>query len=225
MSAKRTVPKTASIAEPLAGGKLTAPSAARNVGPIRDVLLNVAPRSGRALEIASGTGEHVVAFARAMPGLVWQPSEIDAPRRASIDAWVAEAGLPNLRPAVHLDATARGWAVEHAAHDLVVVINLVHLISYAEARSLIREAAAALAPKGKLFVYGPFLRDGQATSDGDARFHASLTAQDPEIGYKDKDEVIAWLRDAGLGAVDVIDMPANNLCLIAGDAEQSVIGG
>ena len=215
MTARRTLPPTASVAEAGEGAKLHAPSAARNAGPITEALSGIAPASGTALELASGTGQHVVAFARALPGLDWQPSEIDPARRASIDAHAAEAGLANLRAAIPLDATAPGWAARHGGQDLIVLINLLHLISRAEARSLIGEAAQALAQGGRLVLYGPFLRDGQPTSEGDARFDASLRAQDPAIGYKDLADVSAWCKAAALAGPERLDMPANNLLLVA----------
>jgi SAM-dependent methyltransferase len=215
MPHRLNLPDTASIAEGSAGAKLFAPSAARNAAPILAALHEIAPARGAALEIASGTGQHVVEFARALPGLDWQPSEIDATRRASIDAHRAEAALPNLRSALALDATAPGWGAAHPGQALIVVVNLLHLISAPEARVLIGEAAAALAPGGRIALYGPFLRKGRATSEGDARFHASLRAQDPEIGYKDMAEVTAWLSEAGLGPHAPRAMPANNLFLVA----------
>ncbi len=215
MSTRRTLPPTASVAHAGEGAKMHAPSAERNAAAIAAALCEIAPETGRALEIASGTGQHVVAFAAAMPGLIWQPTEIDAARRASIDAYAAEAGLPNLRAAMALDATEAGWGKAQSGQALIVLINLLHLISAPEARQIIGEAAQALAPGGSFAVYGPFLRDGQATSEGDARFHASLTAQDPAIGYKDLSEVEGWLRAAGLTLHPVRQMPANNLFLLA----------
>ena len=215
MTTRRTLPPTASVAHAGEGAKLHAPSAERNAAAIAAALCEIAPETGRALEIASGTGQHVVAFAAAMPGLIWQPTEIDAARRASIDAYAAEAGLPNLRAAMALDATEAGWGKAQSGQALIVLINLLHLISAPEARQIIGEAAQALAPGGSFAVYGPFLRDGQATSEGDARFHASLTAQDPAIGYKDLSEVEGWLRAAGLTLHPVRQMPANNLFLLA----------
>lgn len=217
MPRRPNLPGSASIAESVGegGGKLFAPSAARNAAPITEALCAIAPASGRALEIASGTGQHAVAFARALPGLSWQPSEIDPERRRSIDAHAAEAALPNLRPAIALDATAPGWGAAHPGQALVVVVNLLHLISAGEARCLIDEAAAALAPGGRLAIYGPFLRDGRAVSEGDARFHASLVAADPAIGYKDLAQVTGWLSAAGLGPDAPREMPANNLFLVA----------
>lgn len=210
----RSLPPTASIAHETEGAKLHAPSAERNAPAIAQALATIAPPTGQALELASGTGQHVVAFARALPGLVWQPTEIDAARRASIDAHAAGAALPNLRPVLALDATAPGWGATHAGQSLIVLINLLHLISRPEARTLIGEVAEALAPGGRFALYGPFLRDGHATSEGDARFHASLIAQDPEIGYKDLAEVQGWLTKAGLALIETREMPANNLILI-----------
>ncbi len=210
-------PKTeiASQAHKGDGDKLIAPSALRNMDPIRDLMLQVAPPRGRALEIASGTGQHVVAFARALPDLQWQPTEPQAERRASIDAYGREAGLANLAPALDLDAAQPGWAARLGPRDLIVLINLLHLIPMAQVETLIAEAARALAPGGRLVVYGPFMRAGELTSDGDARFHASLVESDPLIGYKDDFDIIDRMQAAGLMLMQAIEMPANNLALIA----------
>ncbi len=205
----------ASIAEPGDGDKLFAPSAARNMLPLCDLLGEFAPDTGRALEIASGTGQHVTSFAAHLPGLSWQPTEPGAERRASIDAHVAEAGLANVRPAIDLDATASGWGAAQDGQNLIFLSNLLHLISNIEAWTLIDEAAAALAPGGRFIVYGPFMRGGELTSDGDVSFHEGLQARDPEVGYKDDFDVIDRMQAAGLELVAAIEMPANNLALIA----------
>lgn len=213
--AGRDLPPEASVAHAGADARMHAPAAERNAEAITDALCGIAPATGRALELASGTGQHAVAFARAMPGLDWQPTEIDADRRASIDAHGAVAGLPNLRAAIALDATEAGWGARHAGQSLIVLVNLLHLISADEAQILIAEAAQALAPGGVFAIYGPFLREGRATSEGDARFHASLKAQDPDLGYKDVAEVQSWLKAQGLHPVRPVEMPANNLFLSA----------
>ncbi|UWQ79668.1 DUF938 domain-containing protein [Leisingera sp. S132] len=210
----RSVPGAASVAEPQ-GGKLFAPSAARNAAAICDLLAQVAPPQGRALELASGTGQHAVAYAARLPGLIWQPTEVDAIRRTSIRAYADEAGLPNIAPPNELDATAADWGTEHAGQDLIVLVNLLHLISEGEARTLIREAAAALAPSGRFVIYGPFMRGGNLISEGDRAFHTAITAHDPETGYKDDTEVIRWLQAAGLELVQAVEMPASNLALVA----------
>ncbi|WP_425043358.1 DUF938 domain-containing protein [Primorskyibacter sp. S87] len=209
----RKLPPTASIATPGEGARLVAPSAERNSRALCDLLEQMAPRSGRALEIASGTGQHITAFASRLPNLHWQPSEIDADRRASIDAY--SVGVDNVATAISLDATVPGWSKRHSGQDLIVLINLLHLISDDEVFTLIREAAQALAPSGRFVIYGPFKRGGELTSAGDERFHASLAEQDPEIGYKDDFDMIDQLQDAGLEMVSVVEMPANNLSLIA----------
>lgn len=213
--AKRTnLPPTASFAQEADEGRLFAPSAEKNAGPIRDLLLHHAPVAGRALEIASGTGQHVVTNAAALPGLQWQPTDIDAERRTSIDAWSAREGLENVAAARALDATQPGWGADWSGQDLILLVNLLHLISETEARTVIKEAALALAPDGRFILYGPFLRDGETTSEGDARFHASLVQSDPEIGYKDDFDVIDWAHHAKLALVDVVEMPANNLAFV-----------
>ncbi|MGV6846837.1 MAG: DUF938 domain-containing protein [Marinibacterium sp.] len=206
----------ASNAEPRDAGKLFAPAAARNVDVICDLLADVAPESGQALELASGTGQHVVAFARRMPGLTWQPTETDAARRASIHAYAAESGLSNIAPSRALDAVQAGWAAEWPGQDLIFLSNLLHLISSAEAETLIHEAARAVRPGGKLVIYGPFMRGGELTSDGDRSFDARLRAGDPEIGYKDDFDMLDHMVEAGLDIVSVVEMPANNLALVAG---------
>ncbi|AZV79460.1 DUF938 domain-containing protein [Parasedimentitalea marina] len=211
----RSVPGTASVATP-EGGKLFAPSAARNMPALVDLLTQVAPTQGHALEIASGTGQHVVGYASRLPGLIWQPTEVDAVRRASIDAYAVEAGLDNVLTARALDATSPGWGSQlDRPQDLIVLSNLLHLISKPETRILISEAAAALAPDGQLVIYGPFMRNTSLSSDGDVAFHASLIAHDPETGYKDDGETKIWLQDAGLNMVGSPEMPANNLALIS----------
>lgn len=197
-----------------ADARISAPSALRNRDAISAALCGFAPAQGRALEIASGTGEHVIRFAAAMPGLIWQPTDPDLLRRASIAAWVADAGLTNISSALHLDAALPGWAKDHGPADLIVLINLLHLISMPEVATLLAEVAKALAPGGRFALYGPFLRDGQTTSQGDADFDAALRAQDPAIGYKDMADVIAMLQSHGLAHADTIAMPANNLLLV-----------
>ena len=213
MTAK--LPPTASIALPMDGAKLHAPAADRNREALCDLLRAHAPPTGTALEIASGTGQHVAAFAAALPGLYWQPTEPDAARRASIDGYVADAGVTNVAPAMMLDATADGWHGSVAPQDLIFLSNLLHLIPTPAVKCLIAQAALALSPVGTLILYGPFRRGGQLTSDGDAKFDAELRSADPAIGYKDTVDMTEWLGHAGLKPVKIIEMPANNLGFIA----------
>ena len=195
--------------------RIFAPAAARNRDAIRDVVVGEAPKTDCALEIASGSGEHVVHIALATPALTWQPTDPDPVRRASVDAWRLETGVDGVAPARALDAARPGWSAEFSGQDLVLLVNLLHLITEAEARTVLREIAAALAPGGVALIYGPFLRDGCTTSPGDARFDAALRTESPGAGYKD----IAWvsrvLTEAGLAMPRTIDMPANNLMIVA----------
>ncbi len=191
------------------------PAADRNAGPITDLVAEHGPARGLALELASGAGQHVCHLARRLPDLSWQPSEIAADRRQSIDAHAAHEGLTNIRRAVHLNATVPGWAREHRNQDLIVLVNLLHLVSRQEADILIEEVGRALAPGGTFVLYGPFRRNGILTSPGDERFDADLRATDPEIGYKDDHDVTDMLHANWLNLDHVIEMPANNLAFIA----------
>lgn len=215
MPRRLNLPDSASVATPGTGGRLSAPSALRNAEAICSVIAKWAPAKGCALEIASGTGEHAVRIAACQPGLTWQPSDIDAARRASIDAWAADAGCPNLQPAIELDACVPGWGRAHTGYDLIFASNILHLISDDEAQVLIAEASAALAAGGVLLIYGPFRRDDGFAGPGDAAFHASLVAQDPQIGYKSCADVAVWIRAAGLILHPTEAMPANNLTQVA----------
>ena len=149
----------------------------------------VLPRSGLVLEIASGTGEHAVHFAGALPGLTWQPSDPDETARRSIEAHRDAAGLPNLRPPLALDAAAPIWPVERA--DAVVAINLVHIAPWAATLGLMAGGARVLPPDGVLVLYGPYKEDGAHTAPSNAAFDASLKAQNSAWGVRDLEEVEA----------------------------------
>ena len=194
-------------------GRRHAPSAMRNQDAILDVLRTEAPSHGKLLEIASGSGQHAAAGARALPGLIWQPSDANPDNLTSINAWRAHDPQPNLRAAMVLDAASPGWAAKWPAQDVVLIINLLHLIPADMAAAILSESALALARDGRLMVYGPFLRGGETTSDGDAAFDASLRAQDASIGYKDLAWVQAQFGAAGL-KTRITPMPANNLMLV-----------
>ena len=200
-----------SDAEVTPDGRRHAPSAERNAAPILEVLRRELPATGRLLEIAAGTGQHAAAFAAALTGIDWQPTDANPDNLASIRAWSQAA---NLRPPVVLDAARPGWSAEWRPLDAVLVVNLLHLVPQAAVETLLDEACAALAPGGVFLIYGPFLRGGQATSKGDAKFHASLRAQDPTIGYKDVEWVMGRLQAKAM-AVAQHGLPANNLMLVA----------
>ena len=187
----------------------------RNAAAIVQMVGRVAPAKGYTLEIASGTGQHIVQLAAALPNIIWQPSDVDPARLDSIAAWLAQTPLPNLRPACRLDATAAGWAKTHGAQDLILLLNLLHLITAAEAKTLIFEMATALAPGGIAILYEPFMRSGVLTNAADVTFHQHLTETNPELGYKKDAFVLGLLSTAGLSLLPTVVMPANNLTLMA----------
>jgi SAM-dependent methyltransferase len=194
------------------GEALFSPAVARNREPILDVLRRVLPRSGLVLEIASGTGEHAVHFVRALPGLIWQPSDPDETARCSIEAHRDAAGLPNLRPPLPLDASAPDWPVERA--EAVVAINLVHIAPWAATLGLMAGAARVLRPGGVLVLYGPYKEGGAHTAPSNAEFDASLRASNPAWGVRDSEEVVAAARARDLALLERVAMPANNLTLV-----------
>ncbi len=187
-----------------------APAAARNRQPILDVLRTCLPARGLVLEIASGTGQHVAHFAEALPALVFQPSDPDAERRASIDAWTN--GLGNVRPALALDASAGTWPAARA--DAIVCINMIHIAPWQAAIGLIEGAARLLPPGGVLFLYGPYHRGGKPTSPGNESFDRSLRQQNPSWGVRDLEEVTALAAHHGFATPEIVEMPANNLSLV-----------
>ena len=190
-----------------------APAAARNRDRIAEEVDRLAPSMGRALEIASGSGEHVIEFAARLPGISWQPSDPDPDQRASISAWTHASGRDNISPPRAMVVGRPGGAAHEARVDLVIAINLLHLIPVAAMEAAFDGFARILTPGGVLIYYGPFLRDGRATSAGDEAFDAELRGRDPTIGYKDLDDVITRLTGCALAHGETVEMPANNLLL------------
>jgi SAM-dependent methyltransferase len=190
-----------------------APAAARNRDPILAVLLRNLPRSGLVLEIASGSGEHITHFARAAaPGLTFQPSDPDAAARASIDAWVAALGVPNVLRSVALDAASPRWPIHHA--QVVVCINMIHIAPWSAAEGLMRGAGRILQPGGLLFIYGPFRRNGRHTAPSNEQFDGDLRGRNPAWGVRDLEAVTEFAVREGFAPPAVEDMPANNLSLV-----------
>ena len=199
----------------LPDAKQYAPAAARNAGPICEVLGRGLPASGTILEIGSGTGQHMVVFAAGHPELSWQPSDPDPMLRASIAAWTAAEGLANLRPPLDLDVTAAGWerALDRPLAG-IVCINLVHIAPWAACEGLMAGAGALLGPGAFLYLYGPFKRAGVHTAASNAAFERMLRAHDPAWGVRDLEAVAACAAGHGLELVDVVPMPANNLSVV-----------
>ena len=200
----------------MASEKRSSPSALRNRGPILEVLARVLPSSAkrplRVLELASGSGEHAVWFARALPDVAWQPTDLDPAARASVDAWVTEEALSNVAPALALDATASTWPVEET--DAVICINMIHISPWAACEGLMRGAARVLSAGGVLFLYGPFAVHGSHTAPSNAAFDADLRGRNAEWGVRNLDEVIALAAQQGLAHAETVAMPANNLSVV-----------
>jgi hypothetical protein len=185
-----------------------APAAARNRDALLEVLRDILPAHGLVLEIASGTGEHAVHIATALPGLTWQPSDPSEDARRSIDAWAA--GQANIRPALALDASAWPWPIEAA--DALLCVNMIHIAPWSACLGLLRGAQALLPPGAPLVLYGPYLRDGVETAPSNLDFDASLKARNPEWGLRRLEDVAA--AAAGFTLARVVEMPANNLTVV-----------
>lgn len=187
-----------------------APAAARNVGPIGDVLAHWLPPSGLVLEIASGTGEHALAFARRFPQLDWQPSDPDQEALASIAAW-AEEGPANLRPPIHLDVCAAEWPIDRA--EALLCINMVHISPWAASLGLLDGAARLLPPGAPLMLYGPWLEEEVEPAPSNLAFDQSLKARNPEWGLRVKQQFAAEAAQRGLLLAGRQAMPSNNVML------------
>jgi hypothetical protein len=214
MAYRTKLPATASVAESKGDGRLFAPSAERNSAPIVNLVKRIAPQSGKALEIASGTGQHIVQLALSLPNIIWSPSDVEEERLKSISAWVKSENLLNIKPPTYLDATETGWAKSLPQSNLILIVNLLHLISWNETEILIGELSLALKTKGIALVYGPFMRHGQLTSKGDKSFHNSLIQTDPDIGYKNDLEMLNLFSNSSLLHLETVEMPANNTAFV-----------
>jgi hypothetical protein len=192
--------------------RLSAPAAARNRGPILDVLRDALPKSGLVLEIASGTGEHVVHFAATLPQLTFQPSDPGAQARASILGWIAASGAKNILAPLALDAAATPWPIRKA--DAILCINMIHISPWAATVGLFANAAMLLPEGAPLVLYGAYKRGGAHTAPGNVAFDESLRAQNPEWGVRDLETVAALAMQSGFGDPQIVEMPANNLSVI-----------
>lgn len=199
---------------PAPRGALASPAVARNTAPILAVLRAHLGARARVLEIAAGSGEHAVAFARALPGLTWTPADPSPEARASITIWAREAGLPNLNPPLALDAADPAtWP--GATFDAVVCINMIHISPWVATEGLMAGAGRVLTnPGGLLVLYGPYAEADVPLAASNAAFDDSLKARNPAWGLRDRDTVVAAARAHGLHLTLRIEMPANNLILL-----------
>ena len=198
--------------EKRADGKWFTDTAERNKGPIIDVLARVLPKRGVVLEIASGTGQHVIHFAKALSSLMWQPSDADAELRESIALRVRDEKLPNVNPPIDLDVTRLPWPLQTA--DALVCINMIHVAPWRATLALFEGAKALLPLLQVLVLYGPYRRYGRHTSESNAQFDSDLRAHNPEWGLRDMEAVSDVAGRAGFVLAEIVDMPANNFSLV-----------
>jgi len=189
-----------------------APATERNRDAILALLRDALPKSGQVLEVASGSGEHAVYFARELPSLVWQPSDPSASARASIDAWVAAHGAGNVRQAKTLDAASDDWPISSA--DAIVCINMIHISPWEATEGLMRGAGRIFEARAPLFLYGPYCREGHPIEPSNAAFDESLKSRDPRWGLRLLEDVAACAQANGLELEQVVEMPANNLSVV-----------
>src|SRR5580704_13322027 len=202
-------------------GRLDAPAFHRNHAAIWAVLQPyLVGESGDVVEAGSGTGQHVVEFARHTPDITWWPSDLNEAHLKSIDAWRAHTGLANIRPPLRIDLSDPAWCRE--MHDgsgpakllAVFCANVIHIAPWRVAEGLFTGAGRTLRADGRLFLYGPFKRDGKHTAVSNAVFDTSLRERDPEWGVRDIEALQELASNAGLELIETVEMPANNLTLV-----------
>jgi SAM-dependent methyltransferase len=202
-------------------GRLDAPAFHRNHQAIWAVLQPfLAGKSGDVAEAGSGTGQHVVDFARRSPEITWWPSDLNEQHLKSIAAWRAHAELPNIRPPLRIDLSDPAWCSQ--MHDgsgpgellAVFCANVIHIAPWRIAEGLFAGAGRYLRADGRLFLYGPFKRDGKHTAPSNAAFDISLRDRDPEWGVRDIADLEKLAAGAGLALIEIAEMPANNLILV-----------
>ena len=199
-------------ADEYADGRLVSPSADRNKAPILSILERVLPKTGTVLEISSGTGQHVVHFARALTALTWQPTDVAQECLSSISSWLAAERLPNVREPIRLDVLEFPWPIGHA--DALVCVNLVHIAPWAVVPALFSGARAVLRAGGIVYLYGPYFVPGTRTAPSNAAFDRALRAQNAAWGIRDLDEVTRAAVAEGFELSETTQMPANNLSLV-----------
>src|SRR5205823_7200288 len=202
---------------PSADGRLDAPAFHRNWRPIWSVLAAfMQNKSGNVLEVGSGTGQHIVEFARNAPNIVWWPSDYSETHRASIAAWRLHAKLANLRPPACIDLSNPDWDLPPELgppRELLGIFcaNVLHIAPWRVAEGLFAGAGRHLRTDGRIYVYGPFVRNGQHTAPSNAAFDASLRSANAEWGVRDTGDLAGLAARNGLHMIDIMEMPANNL--------------
>jgi SAM-dependent methyltransferase len=187
--------------------KQYSPSCERNQEPILKILVEILPESGTVLEVGSGTGQHVARFGQALPGLKWQPSDLES-SHPSIRAWCAEIGLTNVLSPVVVDLSSPGWPAPE--FDALVCINTIHIVAWPLVVNLFRGAGRVLKKGGVMFVYGPYEYRDRPLEPTNVEFHEWLKMRNPQSGIRMFDEVNELARENGLVLEGDEAMPANN---------------
>ena len=199
-------------------GRLRGPAFSRNHEPIWSVIgAFLRGRSGDVVEAGSGTGEHVVAFARRSGATTWWPSDVNPSHLASIAAWRAHAQLPNVAAPARVDLLAAEWDAELPVKTpliAILAINVLHITPWGVSENLLAGAARRLRPDGRVFVYGPFRIDGAHSAPSNAAFDASLRRENPEWGVRDTSDLAVVGGTHGLRIAERAPMPANNFTLV-----------
>ena len=203
--------------------RLDAAAFHRNHQPIWAVLQKfLSGKSGDVLEAGSGTGQHVVHFARLSPDITWWPSDLNEDHLKSIAAWCAQAELSNIRPPLRIDLADSAWfpAMQEGGGPkallAVFCANVIHIAPWRVAEGLFAGSARYLRPDGRLFLYGPFKRDGKHTALSNAMFDTSLRDRDAEWGVRDIGDLRQLAGGVGLTLIEIMEMPANNMMLAFG---------
>jgi len=213
---------------PTTDGRLDAPAFHRNWRPIWSVLAgHLQDKTGDVLEVGSGTGQHIVEFARNAPNITWWPSDPNENHLRSIAAWRLDAKLANLRPPARIDVSDPDWSLPPElgrARRLLGIFcaNVLHIAPWCVAEGLFAGAARHLRAEGRMFVYGPFMRDGKHTAPSNAAFDASLRSANAEWGVRDAGDVAGLAARNGMKMIELVEMPANNLILIFAHEQSSV---
>jgi len=198
----------------MSDARLVSPAAERNLAPIADVLAERLPAKGLILELASGSGQHAAALAARFPALEWQPSDRDPDALTSIEAYRAEADCANLRPAMEIDLIRPLWWQDVSLMPAAMLaINVTHVAPWSVTKSLL-DAAEGLLTDGPFFIYGPFMRDGRHTSDGNAAFDRSLKQRNVAWGLRDLADIAIAAQERRLRLAEIVPMPANNFFLV-----------
>jgi hypothetical protein len=192
--------------------KKVAPAAERNKEAILEILREVLPTRGLVLEVASGSGQHAVFFARSLPNLVWQPSDADGAARESIAAYREEAGLTNLNVPIALDASTARWPIERA--DAVLSINMIHIAPWSACLGLFDGAARILPAGAPLVLYGPFAIDGDFIAPSNVEFDRRLRGENEAWGVRELRDVERAAEARGWTMERVVPRPANNQVVV-----------